>query len=114
MSVLIECVFFDGEVPRSEADEYVQIANLGVDTVDLAGWRLVDISDETPEFTFPSHILSPGARVRVYTDQVHSEWGGFLLPGAQLSGPTPIRTPAGLFDNQGVQVSTKTYPPGCE
>jgi len=64
-------------VPRSEADEYVQIANLGSSSIDLAGWRLADISDGTPEFTFPAYVLGPAARVRVYTNEVHSEWGGF-------------------------------------
>ena len=55
----------------------MQIANLGSAAVDLVGWKLVDISDGTPELTFPSYILSPGDRVRVYTNEVHSEWGGF-------------------------------------
>ena len=113
-SVLIECVFFDGAVPRSEADEYVQIANLGGATVDLAGWRLVDISDGTPDFTFPSHILSPGDRIRVYTDEVHAEWGGFSFGrGTAIWSNTDPDT-AGLFDDQDAQVSTKSYPPGCE
>ena len=114
VAVLIECIFFDGVVFRSEADEYVQIANLGSSTVDMGGWKLVDISDESPEFTFPAHDLLPGERVRVYTDQVHPEWGGFSFGQGTAVWSNSTPDTAGLFDNQGVQVSTKTYPPGCE
>ena len=113
-SLLIECIFFDGIVPRSETDEYVQIANLGSATIDLAGWRLVDISDGTPEFTFPSHNLSPGSRVRVYTDEDHPEWGGFSFDRGIAIWSNSDPDTAGLFDDQGAQVSTKSYPPGCE
>lgn len=113
-SVLIECIFFDRIVPRSEADEYVQIANLGSATIDLAGWRVVDISDGTPEFTFPSHNLSPGSRVRVYTDEDHPEWGGFSFDRGTAIWSNNDPDTAGLFDDQGAQVSTKSYPPGCE
>ena len=50
-SVVIDCVFFDGLAPTSEADEYVQISNQGAAAVELSGWRLLDQSDGTPEFT---------------------------------------------------------------
>ena len=114
VAVFIECIFFDGVVFRSEADEYVQIANLGSSTVDMARWTLVDISDESPEFTFPSHDLSPSERVRVYTDEVHPEWGGFSFGQGTAIWSNSTPDTAGLIDNQGNQVSTKTYPPGCE
>jgi hypothetical protein len=92
----------------------VQIANLGGATVDLTGWRLVDIDDGNPEFTFPSHILSPGGRVRVYTDQVHPEWGGFSFGKGTAIWSNSTPDTAGLLDHLGAQVSTKSYPPGCE
>ena len=75
--VQIACIFFDGVVPRSESDEYVEIVNLGDAAQDLAGWRLVDVSDGTPEFVFPSWPLEPGQAVRVYTNEIHAQWGGF-------------------------------------
>ena len=111
--IVIECIFFDGAVLQSEADEYVQIANVGDTSVDLDGWRLADISDGTPAFTFPSYNLNPGARVRVYTDEVHSEWGGFSFGRGTSIWNNSDPDEAGLFDSQGAQVSTKTYPPGC-
>ena len=113
-SIVIECIFFDGVVPRSEADEYVQIANLGSASLDLAGWVLIDISDGTPEFTFPSHLLSPAGRVRVYTNEIHPESGGFSFGRGTSIWNNSNPDSAGLFDSQGVQVSTKSYPPGCE
>lgn len=113
-SVVIECIFFDGVVPTSEADEYVQIANLGSSSVNLEGWSLADISDGTPELTFPAYILSPGARVRVYTNEVNSEWGGFSFGRGTAAWSNSTPDTAGLFDSQGIQISTKSYPPGCE
>ena len=69
---------FDGEVPRSEADEYVQIVNKSRQSVNLEGWRLADLSDRRQEFTFEEpYTLVEGGRIRVYTNQVHPQWGGF-------------------------------------
>lgn len=35
--VRIDCIYFDGRVPRTEADEYVQLSNYGDTVVNLAG-----------------------------------------------------------------------------
>lgn len=113
-SIIIECIFFDGVVPTSEADEYVQIANLGSSTVNLVGWRLADVSDGAPEFTFPSLMLSPGVRVRVYTNERHPESGGLYFGRGSSIWNNSQPDMAGLFNSQGVQVSTRSYPPGCE
>nr|CAD27650.1 dsgA protein [Saccharothrix mutabilis subsp. capreolus] len=72
----ITTVQHKGQVKRSQADEYVEIANLGVFNVDLAGWT-VDAGDTGQDFTFPQFVLWPGQRCRVYTNQVHPQWGGF-------------------------------------
>lgn len=69
--VQIECVFYDGLVYRVESDEYVQITNFGTAPQDLAGWRLVDISEGYPSLVFPPHILGPGESIRVYTNEYH-------------------------------------------
>ena len=82
--------------------------------MDLDGWSLADISDGTPKFTFPAHVLGPGARVRVYTNEIHPEWGGFSFARASSIWNNSNPDIAGLFNRQGVQVSTKSYPPGCE
>ena len=111
--VAIQCIWFDGEVPRTEADEYVQIVNSARQTVDLEGWRLEDIADGRPTYEFPAFGLSPGQTIRVYTNQVHQQWGGFSFGyGNSIWSNTDPDT-AGLFDSGGNLVSTASYPPGC-
>ena len=113
-SLVIDCIFYDGEVPRSEADEYVQLLNEGSAAVDLHGWRLADLGDPGQEFTFESsYFLGSGKRARVYTNQVHAEWGGFSFGlGSSIWHNTDPDT-AGLFSPSGHLVSRKSYPPGC-
>ena len=111
--VRIECVFFDGVVPRSEADEYVQITNFGSAAVDLAGWRLTDIADGTPTLVFPSYLLGPGESVRVYTNQIHQEWGGFSFRFGRAVWNNSDPDTAALIDDAGEVASVRSYPPGC-
>ena len=111
---MIECIFFDGVVPRSEADEYVQIRNGGAQAVDLMGWRLTDVADGQPTFRFgDSYVLAVGERVRVYTNQVHSQWGGFSFGSRNSIWNNGEPDRAGLFDPMGRLVSERSYPPGC-
>ena len=114
VSVVIRCVFFDGVVPRLEPDEYVEIANDGDAPEDLKGWRLTDVSDGRPSFIFPAWSLGPGETVRVYTNEVHSEWGGFSFGSGSAVWSNSSPDTAGLYDASGSLVSTVTYPPGCE
>ena len=112
--VQIACVFFDGVVERTESDAYVEIVNLGGTAQDLFGWKLADIADDgKPEFVFPSWMLEPGEVIRVYTNEVRPEWGGFRFGrgGAVWRNSKPDE--AGLFNDAGVLVSRKSYPPGC-
>jgi micrococcal nuclease len=111
--VRIECIFYDGHVPRVESDEYVQITNFGDVHQDLAGWRLVDISEGYPSFVFPSYILQPGESVRVYTNEIHPEWGGFSFGYGKAIWHNTEPDMAALYDAQGQEVSRKSYPPGC-
>ena len=113
-SVVIECIFYDGEVPRSEADEYVQLLNEGSGAVELRGWKLADLGDRRQEFTFESSFtLGAGVQIRIYTNQVHPEWGGFSFGiGRSIWHNTEPDT-AGLFNPAGTLVSRKSYPPGC-
>ena len=111
---MIECIFFDGVIPRIESDEYVQITNVGPNPVPLANWSIQDVSDGSPTFTFPAYSILPEERVRVYTNEVHQESGGFSLQRGSSIWNNSNPDTAGLFDSQGSQVSTHTYPPGCE
>ncbi len=111
--VRIACVFFDGEVPRTESDEYVAIVNEGGSAQELRGWRLVDIADGRPQFVFPSRTLEPGETIRVYTNQLHSDSGGFSFGSRTAIWSNSEPDEAGLYDAEGTLVSSKSYPPGC-
>lgn len=114
--VRIVCILFDGEVPRSEADEYVEISNHG-GAQDLAGWVLKDRDDRRQEFTFPAYSLGPGDTIRVYTNQVHPRWGGFSFGSGTSLWNNSDADVAVLIDAEGRVVSSATYntsnPPGC-
>jgi len=112
MTVVIECIFYDGE-GRHEPDEYVSIRNTGTDAVNLKGWTLVDTDEGWPTFTFPSYVLPPGEEVRVYTNQTHPEWGGFTFEYGNAVWNNTEPDTAALFDSHGNEVSHATYPPGC-
>ena len=112
--VQIACIFFDGVALRSESDEYVEIVNLGSAARDMGGWRLVDISDGVPELIFPAYLLEPGETIRVYTDELHAETGGFSFDQGSAVWNNDEPDTAALFAPSGQLASTKSYPPGCE
>jgi hypothetical protein len=108
-NVQITYIFYDGLVYRTESDEYVEITNLGSESQDLAGWVLRDISEGYPSFTFPSYILAPGAKIRVYTNEIHPEWGGFSFGFGKAVWSNSSPDTAALFNAQGQKVSEKSY-----
>jgi hypothetical protein len=82
---VIECIFFDGLVPRSEADEYVRIANLsgGSKTCPTA-------HPHSPSLLIPS---CPG-KESAYTPIKCTRNGvGSLSSAVALYGTTPTRIP---------------------
>ncbi|MFW6195386.1 MAG: lamin tail domain-containing protein [Chloroflexota bacterium] len=111
--VALECVFYDGRVPYTEADEYVQIVNLGQDSVDLEGWKLQDAADGSPTFVFPPHVVESGEAIRVYTNQVHEEWGRFSFGSGTAVWNNSNPDTASLVSAEGQVVSEASYPPGC-
>lgn len=116
--IRISCIRFDGEVPRSESDEYVEIANLGNGAQQLVGWVLQDVTTGHPSFTFPDWDLEPGEAVRVYTNEIHPESGGFSFDRGSAVWSNSGAGTAELRKESGVPVSSFTYnpdsPPGCE
>jgi len=108
-SVQITYIFYDGVVYRTESDEYVEITNLGDASQDLKGWVLKDISEGYPSFTFPSYVLAPGAKIRVYTNEIHSEWGGFSFGYGKAIWNNADPDWAALYNAQGQEVSRKSY-----
>ena len=109
VDVQITFIFYDGVVPSVESDEYVEITNLGSDPVNLQGWRLVDIDEGYPEFIFPSYVLIPDQSIRVYTNEVHSEYGGFSFGRGSAVWNNSNPDTAALYDSEGNLVSTKSY-----
>ena len=74
-NVVITDLFYDGVEGRQEPDEYVEIRNDDDRAIQLSGWTLRDEANHV--FTFPSHVMQPGERCRVYTNEYHPEWCGF-------------------------------------
>ena len=109
MDVQITFIFYDVVVPSVESDEYVEITNLGSGPVNLQGWRLVDIDEGYPEFTFPSYVLNPGRSIRVYTNEIHPEYGGFSFGRGSAVWSNGDPDTAALYDAEGNLVSTKSY-----
>jgi len=108
-NVQITKIFYDGLVPRTEADEYVEITNLGSEPVDLKGWVLKDISEGYPSFTFPSYVLQPNKSVRVYTNEIHPEFGSFSFGFGKAVWNNTNPDTAALFNALGQEVSRKSY-----
>ena len=108
-NVEITYIFYDGLVPRVESDEYVEITNVGDQPQELTGCMLKDISEGYPSFTFPSYILAPGKSIRVYTNEYHPEWGGFSFEYSQAIWNNTEPDVAVLYDNQGREISRKSY-----
>ena len=107
------CIFFDGDVPTSQSDEYVVIQNTGATAGSLAGWTLVDGADSGPSFLFPGGVLDAGETIRVYTDEVHLEYGGFSFGFGRAIWNDSNPDRADLKNPDGDIVSSMSYPPGC-
>lgn len=106
-SVTITEIRYDGVVKRTESDEYIEITNQGTDPADISKWHVV--AGTKQEFHFPAGTtLAPRQGVRVYTDEIHSEFGGFSFG----SGRSVWSNKGGvgqLFNAAGEQVSTFPY-----
>ena len=116
--VRIDCILFDGQVSSSEPDEYVQISNHGQVPQDLLEWVLQDATNEKQRFTFrSSYIIDPGETIRVHTNEMHREWGGFSFERGRAIWNNKLADTAALLDDKGRVVSERSYdvrsPPGC-
>ena len=108
-NIQITYIFHDGLVPGTESDEYVEITNRGDQPRDLAHWRLKDISEGYPSFIFPSYILAPGKSIRVYTNELHPEWGGFSFEYGRAIWNNSEPDVAVLYNEDDKEVSRKSY-----
>jgi endonuclease YncB( thermonuclease family) len=106
-SVVISKIYYDGQEPQVEGDEYAEITNIGNEPVNLEGWRL-NAGSPGQDFRFPLHILEPGQSCRVYTNEDHQETCGFNYRKSQ-----PVWNNKGdcgyLFNAVSVQVDEYCY-----
>jgi len=78
--IFVTDVKCDGQVPKTEADEYVTIANTSKAPMDVSGYYLyvATSGSQGTTFTFPKDsVVKPGQSVRVYTNEIHKESGGY-------------------------------------
>jgi hypothetical protein len=117
-----------------EPDEYVEIKNRSDSPQNISGWVLKNITRGEPEFVFPAVqpcscewygstedcfencypprpcAIEPRESIRVYTDEVHHESGGFCFYyhlGDIWNNETPDT--AVLYNAEGQEVSRKSY-----
>jgi hypothetical protein len=105
--VNITDIFYDGDVPYTEDDEYAEITNQGSVNVDLAGWRL-NAGDPGQDFYFPSHDLGVGESCKVYTNEVHPDTCGFSF-GSSVAIWSNGGDCGYLYNELGGLVSTYCY-----
>ncbi|MFE6049130.1 choice-of-anchor K domain-containing protein [Kitasatospora sp. NPDC056446] len=106
--VVITGIHYKGGVKYTQADEYVEIVNRGTAHADISGWHLY-ADDPGQNFTFPpGTTLKAGQRIRIYTNEVHAEWGGYSYNSGRAIWNDKGDT-AHLSDSQGELVSDYSY-----
>lgn len=105
--IVIQEVFAVGQVSVVESDEYAVIANTGATRINIGGWRL-NAGNEGQDFIFSNFTLAPGQHVRVYTNEIHPETGGFSF-GSVIPLWNNDSECGFLFDAVGRQVSRWCY-----
>ena len=108
-NININDIVYKGLETAGEPDEYVEIQNWGKKPVDLTGWILVNITRGYPSFKFPSFVLEPANTIRIYTNEIHTEWGGFSFGYDQPIWNNTEPDTAVLYNAQGQEVSRKRY-----
>ncbi|MBW4624091.1 MAG: lamin tail domain-containing protein [Brasilonema octagenarum HA4186-MV1] len=106
--VVIKDIFYKGVVKQTESDEYVEITNQGLAKVDLSAWRL-NSDDGRQNFYFPKEtLLTPGKSLRVYTNEIHPQTGGFSF-GIKRAVWNNKGSVGLLYDAQGNLVDSFSY-----
>ncbi|ETW93910.1 MAG: hypothetical protein ETSY1_37165 [Candidatus Entotheonella factor] len=110
--VEISYIHYRGQVRRVQSDEYVEIANNGSSAVDLSRWRILSAGmslGREQGFTFPEGtVLQAGEKVRVYTNEIHEEWGGFSF-GSRTAIWRDQGDTGTLYDAEGKEISSYSY-----
>ena len=103
--MVISYIYYDGQEPTSEGDEYAVIKNTGSSAVNMQGYRL-NAGDPGQNFTFPSFTLNAGAEVRVYTNRDIPGSFSFHYGRAIWNNKGDF---GHLYDPQGTEVSNYCY-----
>ena len=74
-NVVFTEIVFDGRVPVTEADEYVEFQNQGLLPQNMNGWRILSVLGGQT-YSFGALTMQPGQICRLYTNEVHPEWCG--------------------------------------
>ena len=111
INIVIQDVVYD-PVGRDVEGEYVVIANLGPDPVDMSGWTLQDTPQHRQRapytFKFPRFILAPGSLVRVHTGSGIND-ADDLYWGRGAAAWTNTGDTAVLSDERGRKISRFTF-----
>lgn len=106
--VIIAYIHFLGTAKRTQADEFIEIKNLGGSAQDLSGWR-ISAADPGQNFVFPDGSrLDAGAVFRVYTNREPSEPGHFSF-GSKRAIWNDHGDLGQLFDRSGALVAQYGY-----
>jgi Concanavalin A-like lectin/glucanases superfamily/Lamin Tail Domain len=109
IKVVITDLVYKGKVKRAQSDEYVEMTNQGASAADISGWKLTSAASDRQVFVFPSGTtLSAGQSIRVYTNEVHPETGGFSF-GSRTAIWNDLGDLGTLFNAEGEEVSTYSY-----
>jgi Lamin Tail Domain len=81
-TVQITKIFFNGTQGSTEPDEYVEITNTGPQPVNITDWELQDTTGDR-EYKWESYVMQPGQSIRVYTNEIHAESGGFSFAASR-------------------------------
>jgi len=94
-------------VPKVESDEYAEITNLGVTSVNLKCRRL-NTGNLGQDYTFSNFVLQSDQSCKVYTNEIHpnSCGGSFLSPKFRWNNNGDC---VYLYDANGVLLSKKCY-----
>lgn len=104
----ITYIYYYGQVPRVETDEYAQITNQGGSVVNLFGWHL-NAGDPGLDFWFPAFDLQPGQSCRVYTNEYHPESCRFNFGNSQALWNNSDHDCGHLYNGADVEVSVNCY-----
>ncbi|MBE9209069.1 lamin tail domain-containing protein [Nostoc sp. LEGE 06077] len=109
LKVEITNLVYKNQVKRTQSDEYVEITNQDKAPADVSGWQIASGVGRNKAFTFPQGTrLAPGQSVRVYTNEIHPESGGFSC-GSGVSLWKDSGDEARLLDAQRNVVSGLAY-----